>query len=336
MPKRWSVKSLTVVRAPDGDREGIGIFDFTDDYSVFHYGKMPDRIPGKGEALCRMAVTNLEKLEAEGIETHFRRFIPPNRMEVRLLRILDPDYGELYPNARNCLIPLQVIFRNLLPHGCSVFRRLASEELLTERLGLEQAPEPGHVLAQPFIEFTTKLEEIDRFVTDPDAQCLACLNDRQMERIKDLTLRINDWVTHRAKSVGLVHADGKVEFGLSGSGEIILVDVAGTTDDNRFLLGDFHVSKQVMRDVYETSDLGAQVRSWAAKGIPREDWPRAPSLPRELLPAISNQYKAMAETWTGQRFWGAPSLADAVRSLKTIQQQLGVWPASDIEERAQR
>ena len=30
------------------------IFEFTDDYSVFDWGKMPDAIPRKGEALAKL------------------------------------------------------------------------------------------------------------------------------------------------------------------------------------------------------------------------------------------------------------------------------------------
>src|SRR6202035_5569606 len=135
MPKKWSTKNLIMVREPTADREGVGIFEFTDDYSIFHYGKMPDRIPGKGEALCRMAVANFELLEGHRIETHFRRFLPPNRIEFRLLRVLDPARGELYHAARNCLIPLQIIFRNALPPGSSVFRRLGNKEISLSSLG---------------------------------------------------------------------------------------------------------------------------------------------------------------------------------------------------------
>ena len=47
---------------------GVGVFEFTDDYSVFDYGKMPDVIPNKGEALCRMAAYNFQQLKKLGIK----------------------------------------------------------------------------------------------------------------------------------------------------------------------------------------------------------------------------------------------------------------------------
>lgn len=319
MPKKWSTKNLTILREPTAYGEGIGIFEFTDDYSVFHYGKMPDKIPGKGEALCHMAVSNFELIEARGIETHFRNFVPPNRIEFRLLRVLDPDRGELYRGARNCLIPLQVIYRNSLPAGSSVFRRLADNEIALGSLGLHYGPQPGDMLPRPIIEFTTKLEEIDRFVDECEAQQIASLSDAQMDRVKELTLAINDLLTKRANAVGLGHCDGKVEFGIAGDGAIILVDAAGTADENRFLLGDFHVGKQIMRDYYAQIDLGGHVRKWAAAKIPRELWPPMDKLPPALLPPISAMYRALTERWIGQAIWGEACLEDTIASVRAAE-----------------
>jgi len=43
-----SVKNLRAKVRPTSTRPGIYLFEFTDDYSIFDYGKMPDKIPGKG------------------------------------------------------------------------------------------------------------------------------------------------------------------------------------------------------------------------------------------------------------------------------------------------
>jgi phosphoribosylaminoimidazole-succinocarboxamide synthase len=322
MPKKWSTKTLTTVREPTPDKEGVGIFEFTDDYSVFHYGKMPDNISGKGEAMCRMAVANLEMIEAHGIKTHFLRFVPPNGIEFRLLRVLDPADGALYRHARNCLIPLQVIFRNSLPPGSSVFRRLASNEISLASLGLSRPPRPNETLARPVIEFTTKLEEIDRFVDESEAQDIAKLTDAQMRRVKDLAVMIDGLLTQRASAVGLDHSDGKVEFGIAADGDIVLIDVAGTADDNRFLLGGCHVGKQIMRGYYAKIDLGGQVRSWAAGKVPREQWPRMAKLPPDFLPPLAAMYRAVTERWMGENIWGGASLEETVAAVRTVQDRL--------------
>ena len=46
-----SVKDLEVIKKASEKEFGTGIFSFTDDYSVFDYGKMPEKISGKGETL---------------------------------------------------------------------------------------------------------------------------------------------------------------------------------------------------------------------------------------------------------------------------------------------
>ncbi len=45
-----SVKNLRQKKRPTKHHPGVLLFEFTDDYSIFDYGKMPDRIPGKGAA----------------------------------------------------------------------------------------------------------------------------------------------------------------------------------------------------------------------------------------------------------------------------------------------
>ena len=88
-----SVKDLTIKRPATEDLEGMGVFKFTDDYSVFDYGKMPNIIPNKGEALCRMAAYNFQELEKQGIKSHFRKLDSGNEMEVDIVRVLFPQKG---------------------------------------------------------------------------------------------------------------------------------------------------------------------------------------------------------------------------------------------------
>ena len=49
-----SVKDVRVEEPPAGTALGRGSFVFTDDYSVFDWGKMPDPIPDKGASICTM------------------------------------------------------------------------------------------------------------------------------------------------------------------------------------------------------------------------------------------------------------------------------------------
>lgn len=60
---RGSVKNLRSLKSPTATRPGRILFEFTDDYSVFDYGKMPDTIPGKGSSMAALSAFAFERLE---------------------------------------------------------------------------------------------------------------------------------------------------------------------------------------------------------------------------------------------------------------------------------
>jgi phosphoribosylaminoimidazole-succinocarboxamide synthase len=137
-----SVKDLEVIKKPTQGYVGIGRFHFSDRYSVFDWGEMPDQIEGKGAALCLMGSYCFEKLEERGIKTHYRGLVDPrgqtfrfdelerpvNIMEISLVNVYRPkayieggklkyDYSVYTPNLRNYLIPLEIIYRYSLSEG---------------------------------------------------------------------------------------------------------------------------------------------------------------------------------------------------------------------------
>ena len=66
-----SVKELVIENAPANLVLGRGRFDFSNDYSVFDWGKMPDKFLLKGRVLCMLGAFNFELMEREGIKTHY-------------------------------------------------------------------------------------------------------------------------------------------------------------------------------------------------------------------------------------------------------------------------
>ncbi|MFH0956588.1 MAG: phosphoribosylaminoimidazolesuccinocarboxamide synthase [Candidatus Aenigmatarchaeota archaeon] len=309
-----SVKSLIVERKPTGTQFGSGFFEFRDDYSVFDYGSMPDKIPGKGEALCRMSSYNFSELAKLGIKSHFTQFVRPNRMGVKLVRVLHPGKDEITTETENYLIPLEVIFRNSLPAGSSVFKALETGEKTLRDFGLSHMPKPGEKLKSPMIDITTKLETCDRRVSWEEAKAFSALTEEEVKKVKEIALKVNDFITARAAKVGLEHADGKVELAFGPGREMILVDVCGTPDENRFLLKGFHISKQVLRDYYKKTPWYAKVEQ-AKKTLPKGQWPVPERLPPGLVAATSDMYKAVCEKWTGEKVWGA-SLEDSVEKVR--------------------
>src|SRR6056297_1531788 len=105
-----SVKEFRVDEPATADALGRGAFVFTDDYSVFDWGKMPDTIPDKGASLCAMGAFNFELLEAAGVPTHYRGVVaggdvcrldetdePPWEMAIDLTHVPElPHDGRTY------------------------------------------------------------------------------------------------------------------------------------------------------------------------------------------------------------------------------------------------
>ncbi len=314
--KHGSVKDLYTKKEATEKEFGIGVFEFTDTYSIFDYGRMPDLIPGKGEALARMSVYNFNELEKLGVKSHFRKFIEPDKIEVNLVRVLFPQKGEISRGEKNFLVPLEIIFRNSLPTGSSVFKRLESGQISPKDLGLSRMPKPGEKLAKPLMDVSTKLEVTDRYLSWKEAQDLAKVDDAMLEKIKKTALLINDFITKRAEKVGLEHADGKIEMAIDPHGELILVDVCGTLDENRMLFEGVHLSKQVIRDYYKPLTWYEELEKAKVDGVPKENWPKPPKMPPKLQGIVSNMYKSACEAWIGKKVWGAPSVSQSVNEYR--------------------
>ena len=318
MPVLNSTKNLHVVEPPTETKEGIGVFEYADHYTVFHYGRMPDPIPGKGEAICRMAVVNFTMLEAAGVRTHFRRLIAPNKIEFTLARLPDPAARPLTPSSGNYLIPLQVLFRNELPPGSSVHRRLAAGKLTPADVGLDKVPAIGEKLGQPLIEYATTRDDVNRFISPGEAQRLAGLDDEQFDAMRKTTLKVNEVLTGHAAKIGLSHCDGKVEYLLTGDRELVLADSPGTPDESRLMFNGVHCGKQILRDWYVRSGHEIPVSRLISEGVPRSEWPKPAPLPPAFLPVMTDLYQSLSEAWTGERPWNASGLEDATRAVTEV------------------
>lgn len=310
-----SVKTLEVIEEPTEDKRGSGIFTFRDDFSVFDYGTMPNKILGKGVALAKMAAYNFKELKKIGIVTHYKGMKSPNQMEVELVRVLDPQKEEIKENSVNLLIPLEVIFRNTITHTSSAYRRMNSGKLEPYLLGLDDIPSEDELpldLKNPFVECSTKLEEKDRYISWEEAQEVSTLNEREIKEVIKETLKINDYITEKAESIGIKHLDGKVEFAYTDRAELMLVDVCGTPDENTFLFNGINTSKQVLRDWYATTPWKAELEKAQKEGLPKHQWPEPPSIPQKLISIASYMYGTISAEWTSPEEYSAMPTLEAI------------------------
>ncbi|MFC9585816.1 phosphoribosylaminoimidazolesuccinocarboxamide synthase [Streptomyces yangpuensis] len=318
MPVLHSTKNVHVVEPPTAEREGVGVFEYTDHFSVFHHGRMPDPIPGKGEATCRMAAFNFGLLEEAGIRTHFRRLIAPDRIEFTLARLPEQLDQPLMQTAGNYLLPLQVLFRNELPPGSSVHRRLAAGDITPADVGLDAVPALGAKLRRPVIEYATTRDDVNRFITPGAARHLAGLDDEQFAALREITCKVNTVLTGHADRVGLSHCDGKAEYLMASDGQLVLADSPGTPDESRLMFDGVHCGKQNLRDWYVRTGNQIPVGKLLADGVPRDRWPKPAPLPPAYVAVMADLYRSLSETWTGEQRWGAPDLQTSTRAVTDL------------------
>ena len=330
-----SVKDFEVLTPPSHDGLGLGAFYFTDRYSIFDWGVMPDRLDMKGAVLCTMGAYTFERLEAAGIATHYRGIgdpaspralaeadSPPRQMVIDLTQtpaLPQHDAGFDYAayhtaGGAHHLVPLEIVFRNAIPPASSVRGRLPPSAC-----GLDRAEWPSGTvhLDAPLIEFSTKFEPQDRYLEREEAAAVA--GPAELSELETLARAVNTEVTAIATEAGFDHLDGKIEC-LYAAGELRVADVAGTFDENRFRYDGVPVSKEVLRMHYREAApawVGA-IREAKRSGGP--DWQAAvdvdpPRLPPELKTAVEQLYQAGADAYTATDHFGGVDLPPTVRRV---------------------
>ena len=348
------MKDLEVIQKPTQDNMGVGRFHFSDRYSVFDWGEMPDQIEGKGAALCLMGAYCFERLEDKGVKTHYQGLMdsdgkvvkfkelkhPSSAMEIKLVNVHKPvtrtsqgklayDYSVYTTKPKNCLIPLEIIYRNGLPEGSSVFKRLQQRKTTLRDLGLDHYPKPGERFPKPLFDVSTKLEQTDRYVTWEEAQKLSGLTNLELIAVKSVLSRVDDAITEMACHAKLNNEDGKIELAFDEERKLMVVDVVGTLDECRFTYDGFHVSKEIARQFYKKTkwygDVEEAKRAAEVKGL--TDWKiicksQPPKLDTRLKMFISQMYKAAANELTNRKFFEVPTLAKVIGEYKKQNEEI--------------
>jgi phosphoribosylaminoimidazole-succinocarboxamide synthase len=303
---------------------------------------MPDEIPDKGASLCSMGAFNFELLEEKGVPTHYRGVVsegsvvplsdadqPPSEMAIELTQVpdlprsgRDYDYETYHAEAGdNYLVPLEVVFRNSVPPGSSLRRRTDPAD---HGLDFPEWPEGVVQLEEPIVEFSTKYEESDRYLSREEADYVAGKAD--VDELEALAREVNRVVTERAAETGLTHEDGKIEC-LYFDGELRVADVVGTFDENRFSFHGQQVSKEFLRQYHKRTQPewveAVENAKAAAKAHDRADWKalcdRDPEpLPEEVVSAARDLYAAGTNAYVDRDLFDAPSLEEAVAAVRDL------------------
>lgn len=298
-------------------------FEFSDDYSVFDWGKMPDKIDQKGRALALIGAfffeqlksadfwsslpesIHLKKFDAEflrarfnnpvfsgplgltrnGLRTHFKSLCDQDGnpitlqqaakhagrilMQVVRAEIFRPVLASVFDQpiffyppqlqvSGTRLIPLEVVFRFGMPAGSSLEQRLTSIKDYGKTLGFSEAPRANEWFDFPVLEFFTKLEPKDRFLSVQEAALLSGLNADEFNKMTELAIDVSLALHEIFARAGIELWDGKVELLASKSGEanscdIVLADSIGP-DELRLLFDGQQLSKEMIRQFYRGSE----------------------------------------------------------------------------------
>ncbi len=279
-------------------------FRFTNDISVFDK-HIPSEIPHKGETLNRTAAFWFAACDRIGVPHHFLSIAGPTAMRVRRLRVV-PNPRSLGPRPKDYLVPLEVIVRYHL--AGSMWDRVRAGTVAPADLGFPagRSLEYGMPLPEPYFEVTTKLEPVDRPLSTEEALGLSALDRSEFARLRETALRIDEAIQKEIGPRGLLHVDGKKEFGIDAEGVLRVVDTFGTADEDRFWdraaydRGRFvDFSKEFVRQHYRTSGYYDRLR--AARAAKAEE-PPIPPLPPLLVDAVSELYTTVFQRLTGEPF----------------------------------
>lgn len=279
-------------------------FRFTDDISVFDK-MIPSQIPHKGETLARTAAHWFEMCGRLGVPNHFLGVTGPRSMRVRRVRVLTQP-RTLGPKPRNYLVPLELIVRYFV--AGSLWDRLRAGKTSPEAAGFSagHSPQYGERLPEPMFEVTTKLEPVDRLLTLSEALSLSCLDRRQIDEVKERIFAIDAAMDREVRPRGLLHVDGKKEFGVDEEGRLMVVDTFGTADEDRFWDKDAYdrgrmveFSKEFVRQHYRSTGYFDELQR-AREGHRAE--PPIPPLPPLLVDEASRLYTTVFQRLTGEPF----------------------------------
>ena len=278
-------------------------FVFSDKISVFDK-VIPSLIPSKGETLCRSSAFWFQVARSVGIKTHFKEFIPPNRMRVQKVQVL--PYAKISRKSCNYLIPLEIICRHYI--AGSLWDRIQNKEVKPAKLGFKSSKEVkyGDKIPEPFLEVTTKLEHHDRLLSKAEALKISGLSNDEYKALLESVRGIDERIAEEVEKRDLIHVDGKKEYAFDEDRGLMIVDTFGTADEDRwwdwedYTRGQFvELSKENVRQYYR--QLGYYDRLQEARRLGKPE-PKIPALPEAKIREVSELYKDMFERITGESY----------------------------------
>lgn len=211
----------------EGPEPGTIIQYFKDDTTAGN-GKKKATISGKGVLNNRISEYIMTSLEEIGIHTHFIKTL---NMREQLVKAVE-------------IIPVELTVRNVTAGG------------IADRFGVEE----GMILPQPLIEFYLKSDRLnDPMITEDHITSFDWAMQEEIDEMKIVALRVNDFLSGLFLSVGIKLIDFKLEFGriYDEDGNIYIV-LADEISPDSCRLWDVNTGKKMDKDRFRRNLGGVE------------------------------------------------------------------------------
>lgn len=168
------------------------VVEYKDDATAFNAQKRGSW-EGKGATNNAITAHIYPLLEQAGIPTHFIEKLDERQQRVKAVTI----------------VPVEVIVRNIAAGSFS------------KRLGVEE----GTPLQRPVVEYCYKSDALgDPLINTDTALALGWAEEKDLSRIRELALKVRDFLTPYFAQRGVNLIDFKLEFGKLADGTMVLAD----------------------------------------------------------------------------------------------------------------
>ncbi len=252
-------------------------------------------IPYKGEVLNRIALYWFDKT-ADILPNHVRRCL-----------------GARTAAAEKCeVLPVEVIIRGYLTG--SAWRDYQAGKPVSG-IDVPAGMRFNQAFDSPLVTPSTKAEqgEHDQPISGEEIVRQGLVSADLWRQVEEKALALFRRGTELAAENGLILVDTKYEFGLSASGDLVLVDEVHTPDSSRFWFADTY------RELFEAGKPQRKLdkeylRQWLMdQGFQGDGEP--PEIPDEVRLETARRYIRAFETVTGQKFESISENPEAERQL---------------------
>jgi len=254
---------------------------------------MPNGVPDKGRVLTEVSNFWFDLLAASelGITNHLLE-TDVTQMSLPAEVDLEPLAGRTILVRKTEVVPVECVVRGYLSgSGWQEYQRnqtVCGVQLPSGLVESDQLPEPIFTPA-------TKAEQGDHDEIITFEQMCSIVGQELSEELRAKSIAIYQRGAQHARSVGIILADNKFEFGRQ-DGEILMIDEAMTPDSSRFWPAD-----QYEPGRGQPSYDKQFVRDWlTASGWDKNSEP--PVLPADVVAKTRAKYVEAFELITGQKF----------------------------------